>query len=63
MRRFEKKYNSMMQEYCYKDLDTREVYTREEYFDIVLNEEVELVNRDDTRDSKKKPNEGRRYLS
>lgn len=46
-RRFEKKWNTMMDEWCYKDLESREIYLKEDFIMIRLQEETEIVNNDE----------------
>lgn len=53
-----------MEEYAYKDLDTREVLTHEDFFALYLSEEnIEIVNEQEDVQNRKNPNKTRRYLS
>lgn len=61
--RVEKRWNPFMEEYAYKDLESKEVYTHEEFFAMYLLEDVEIVNESEDVRNKKNPNKNKRYLS
>lgn len=43
-RKFVKKWNSFKNEYVYKDVETKKLYSRKDFFLIRLTEEVMVIN-------------------